>query len=155
MENLLYKNESYAIRGAIYDVHNHLGHGFLESVYQEALEKEFTLREIPFFPQLELNIKYKDYTLDKYFRVDFLCYGKIVVEIKSQKRTTTADQAQLLNYLKASGCSLGFLVNFGTYPKATIERMVFTPQAPNISEIRAISGETPQNTHPPNPRHPW
>ena len=126
MEKLLYKNEVYAIQGAIYEVYYQLGHGFLESVYQEALEREFKERNIPFIAQNKMYIKYKESILDKYFIFDFLCYGKIIVEIKSERILSARDKAQIINYLKISQCELGLLVNFGSYPKVTIQRTIMT-----------------------------
>ncbi len=126
MEKLLFKQEVYAIQGAIYEVYYQLGHGFLESVYQEALEKELAERSIPFLPQHKMYIKYKNGVLKHHFISDFICYGKIIVEIKSEKIMSSRDKAQLMNYLKISHCSLGLLVNFGSYPKVTIERVIMT-----------------------------
>lgn len=84
------------------------------SVYQEALEKEFTLRGIPFEREKELVINYKGYTLTKTFRADFICYNKIILELKAVKEFTDEHYAQIYNYLRASGMDLGLLINFGT-----------------------------------------
>lgn len=111
---LLFKEESYKIIGAAMEVHRLLGCGFVEPVYQEALEKEFTLRGIPFEREKELNINYKGSALSKTFRVDFICYDKIILELKAVKEFTDEHYAQIYNYLRASGMDLGLLINFGT-----------------------------------------
>ena len=112
MADLLYPDESYAISGAAMEVYNSLGPGFLEAVYQEALAVEFAARNIPFEAQKDLTIFYKGAALSKKYIADFLVYGTIVVEIKSQKEVTDVDKAQLINYLKATGCELGILLKF-------------------------------------------
>jgi len=111
--SLLYKEESYKIIGAAMEVHRLLGCGFVEPVYQEALEKEFTLRGIPYEREKELGINYKGYTLMKTFRADFICYDKIILELKAVKEFTDEHYAQIYNYLRASGLDLGILINFG------------------------------------------
>ncbi|MEI6234838.1 MAG: GxxExxY protein [Planctomycetota bacterium] len=113
MDDILFPKESYAINGAAMDVFNTLGRGFLEAVYQEALAIEFTSRGIPFEPQKELSIRYKTHYLAKKYIADFFVYGKIVVELKAQKCITDIDRAQTINYLKATGCELGIVINFG------------------------------------------
>jgi GxxExxY protein len=110
---LLYKDEVYAIIGAAMTVHNELGSGFLEAVYQEALEKEFALQNIPSKKESLLQIYYKNQLLSKYYIADFLCYDKIIVEVKALSKLTVDHYAQTLNYLKASGLELGVLINFG------------------------------------------
>ena len=112
-EKLLYKEESYKIIGAAIEVHNVLGCGFTEPVYQEALEHEFKLRGIPYEREKTLNVNYKDIVLQKDFRVDFLCYDKIVVELKAVSDILDEHYAQVYNYLKTTGCELGILINFG------------------------------------------
>jgi GxxExxY protein len=111
------KDESYAIIGAALDVYYKLGSGFLEPVYQEALAIEFQLRDIPFLPQVDLPIVYKDFTLKKTYRADFVCYDSIIVEIKALVALTNADWAQLMNYLKASSMRVVLLFNFGSIPR--------------------------------------
>ena len=120
---LLFKEESYAIQGAVFEVYREMGSGFLEAVYQECLEKEFARRDIPFEPQKTIVLSYKGEQLVQTYKPDFICYGKILVELKAVKSIAPEHKAQLLNYLKATGFKLGFLVNFGTYPKAEIVRM--------------------------------
>ena len=111
---LLYKEESYKIIGAAMEVHRILGCGFIESVYQEALEKEFAYRGIPHEREKELSISYKGDTLTKTFKADFVCYNKIILELKAVKEFAVEHYSQLYNYLKASGMNLGILINFGT-----------------------------------------
>ncbi|MBV5341172.1 MAG: GxxExxY protein [Deltaproteobacteria bacterium] len=110
---LLYKSESYNIIGAAQEVHRVLGHGFLEPVYQEALAIEFRERKIPFEKEKELKIIYKGQELNKQYQADFVCYESIIVELKALSQLTTEHDSQVLNYLKATGYSLGLLINFG------------------------------------------
>ena len=117
---MIYDVECYQIRGAIYDVYTELGTGFVEEVYQEALEREFTIRNIPFVPQLPLRIIYKGEPLTKFYKADEVCYGKIIIELKAVKAILPEHEAQLINYLKATRMKLGFLVNFCHFPKADI-----------------------------------
>jgi GxxExxY protein len=121
---LLYSDESYLIRGAVFEVYREMGCGFLEAVYQECLQREFCKQGIQFVSQAELTLFYKQEKLQQIYKADFICYGKIIVELKAAKELTNEHRAQLHNYLKATGISLGFLVNFGHYPKAIIERVV-------------------------------
>lgn len=121
---LIFEEESYAIRGAIFEVYKEMGCGFLEAVYQECLELELAKRTIPFQSQMELRLGYKGIELKQTYRPDFICYEKIIVEIKAVKDVSNEHRAQLHNYLKATGNKLGFLVNFGHHPKATIERII-------------------------------
>ena len=113
MVDLVYKNECYEIIGACMEVHKRLGCGFLEAVYQEALEKEFQFQKIPYQREASLKIKYRDQYLDKEYSADFICYSKIIVELKALSELTTDHEAQVLNYLKATDYKLGILVNFG------------------------------------------
>ncbi|MHC1781962.1 MAG: GxxExxY protein [Anaerolineaceae bacterium] len=123
-ESILYKDEGYKIQGAVFEVSRELGCGFLESVYQECLEQEFTLQGIPFQIHVQYGLEYKGKKLNQFFIPDFVCYGKIIVELKAISETLNEHRAQVLNYLKMSGMRLGFLVNFGHYPKASIERII-------------------------------
>ena len=113
MTDLLLKDEVFAIVGAAMAVYNELGPGFLEAVYHEALEIELTERGIPFQSHQDLHIIYKGRTLRKEYEADFVCYGQVVVEIKAIDRLTSKDEAQLLNYLKATRLHVGLLINFG------------------------------------------
>ena len=124
MTTLLFKEESYLIQGAVFEVYREMGCGFLEPVFQECLELEFELRGIPFVPQQELKLSYKGKRLRQTYKPDFICYGQIIVEIKALCQITGEHRAQVLNYLKATGYQLGLLVNFGSHPKATVERLV-------------------------------
>ena len=124
MGNLIYEAESFAIRGACFEVHNEKGCGFLEPVYQECLEKELRLQGIPFDAQPELRLSYKGEPLEQTFKPDFVCFGTIIVEIKAVERLINRHRAQVLNYLHATGLRLGLLVNFGAHPKIEIERIV-------------------------------
>jgi GxxExxY protein len=121
---LLYKDESYAIIGACFEVYKEKGNGFVEPVYQECLELEFGFQKIPFSPQSTLRLNYKGVELKQRYIPDFLCYDKIILEIKAVKQLTDEHRAQVLNYLKATGLRLGLLVNFGHYPKVEYERII-------------------------------
>jgi len=123
-KEILFREESYAIQGAVFEVYRHMGCGFLEPVYQECVERELAARGIPFVAQPELRLWYKGQLLDKTYKPDFIVYEKILVELKALGQTTGEHEAQVLNYLKATGLRLGLLVNFGCYPKATAQRLV-------------------------------
>ncbi|NOX66398.1 MAG: GxxExxY protein [Chlorobi bacterium] len=114
MMDLIYKDEAYKIIGAAMDVHRELGSGFLEAVYQEALAIEFEKRSIPFDQEKKLEITYKGQLLSKYYEADFICYDKIIVETKALEELIGKHEAQVLNYLKATGFKLGLLINFGS-----------------------------------------
>lgn len=123
-ENILFKNESYAIQGAVFGVYREMGNGFLEGVYQECLEREFIARSISFAAQPELMLSYKGVQLKQVYKPDFVCFEKIIVELKAVRELAPEHKAQIINYLKATGLRLGLLVNFGSHPKAQIERIV-------------------------------
>lgn len=122
--DLVFEKESYAIRGAVFEVYRELGCGFLEAVYQECLQKELRLRGVPFSAQQELTLTYKGEPLNQIYRPDFICYGSIIVELKAVKKIANEHRAQVHNYLKATELTLGLLVNFGHYPKVEIERII-------------------------------
>ncbi|MFO0925076.1 MAG: GxxExxY protein [Pirellulales bacterium] len=122
-DKVVFKEECYLINGAIFEVYREMGCGFLEAVYQECLAKEFSLRNIPFVAQPALNLTYKQQPLLQTYQPDFVCYNKIIVELKAVKSIAPEHQAQVLNYLNATGYRLGLLVNFGAYPKATVQRL--------------------------------
>ena len=122
--NLLFEKETYVIRGAVFDVYREMGCGFLEAVYQECLERELVNRGIPFVAQRELQLSYKGEPLKQTYRPDLICFDAIIVELKASSKTTGEHQAQVLNYLRATGKRLGLLVNFGSHPKATVERIL-------------------------------
>ena len=121
--NLIYKKESFEIVGAAMEVHNILGCGFSEPAYQEAFEFELKERKIPYIRERYYPIKYKDNKLSKNFRVDFECYGKILVELKAVEDFKTEFFIQTYNYLKASGLKLALLINFGK-PSLQTKRLV-------------------------------
>ncbi len=124
MGKLIFEEEAFAIRGAVFDVYREMGAGFLEVVYQECLEREMSIRAIPFTSQKELGLIYKGEELKQIYKPDIICYEKIIVELKAVKEIASEHKAQLFNYMRATGLRLGFLVNFGSHPKATIERIV-------------------------------
>ncbi len=123
-QDLIYKEEAYEIIGAAMAVHRELGPGFLEAVYQEALEIEFQLKEIPYERERQLNIEYKTQTLKKHYNADFVCHDKIIVETKALCELSSKDESQVLNYLKATGFKLGILINFGE-ERLRYKRMVY------------------------------
>ena len=123
-EKLIFKDEVYQIQGACFEVYKNTGTGFLEAVYQESLAMEFQLRNIPFVEQYELALNYKGYPLKQTYKPDFICFGKIIVELKAVSSLTLEHEAQLFNYLKLTNMKLGLLVNFCAYPKVDIRRKV-------------------------------
>lgn len=110
---LLYKEETFKIIGACMTVHREMGSGFLESVYQEALEQEMENQQIHFECQKKIPIYYKGKPLKKYFKADFLCFDHIIVELKSTAFMHQTGESQLINYLKATNFKVGLLINFG------------------------------------------
>ena len=121
---IIFKEECYVIQGAIFDVYREMGCGFLESVYQECLEIEMSKRKIPFTSQHNLKLSYKGEELHQTYKPDFICFEKVIVELKTANRITAGHEAQILNYLKATGIKLGLLVNFQGHPKVDIKRFV-------------------------------
>ena len=124
MSEIIFKEESYRIIGACFEVYKEMGCGFLEPVYQECLEIELTLQSIDFKSQAELKLSYKGRPLSSKYIPDFILYDRIVMEIKAAKELTDAYRAQVHNYLRATGYRLGLLVNFGHFPKLEYERIV-------------------------------
>ena len=110
------------IIGSCFEVYNQKGFGFTEPIYQECLQIEFSLQGIPFIAQPELQQSYKGKLLNQFFKPDFICFGKIIVEIKSVASIIDAHQAQAINYLNATGFELALLINFGQHPKLEHER---------------------------------
>ena len=121
-EKLIYEEETYALRGAIFEVYKTLGDGYLEEVYQNALEEELKLRGIPFAAKKKLHIMYKGRDCGLY-EPDFICFDKIIVELKAVETLHPKHSAQLMNYLRATGHKLGLLVNFCAYPKVDVRRI--------------------------------
>ncbi len=119
---LLEEDLTYQVRGAVYEVYEQLGHGYLEKVYERAPVAELGQRGLRARPQVPFVVRYKETAVGEYY-VDVLIEDKIVVELKAQSRLGPADETQLLNYLKASGLRVGMLVNFA-HPKARIKRLV-------------------------------
>lgn len=126
MIDLIYAQESYAIIGACFEVYKEKGCGFVEPVYQKCLEIEFEVQNIPFVPQQYIDIFYRGRRLENFYKPDFVCYGKIIVEIKAIQKVCEENRAQTMNYLKATGFELGLLVNFGHFPKLEYERIANT-----------------------------
>lgn len=124
MGKLIYEAESFAIRGAAMRVHSEMGSGFLEAVYQECLAIEFEESDVPSLGEHELPLQYKRRKLKKRYIADFVCFDKIIVELKCIKAITDVERAQALNYLKATGFKLALIVNFSTKGHLEIERVV-------------------------------
>jgi GxxExxY protein len=124
MGELLLKNEVYAIVGAAIDVYNELKSGFLQAVYQEAMELELGLRCIPFEPQKELCIFYKGRCLEKRYVADLVCFGTVLVELKAMNEIGAREESQMLNYLKATGLRVGVIINFGDPGRLDWKRIV-------------------------------
>jgi GxxExxY protein len=121
---IVHKEESYKIIGAAFKVYNTLGHGFLEAVYQEALEIEFQHQNIPYEREKELKIQYDGLELKQTYKADFVCFDKIIVELKAVSALDDAHRSQVYNYLHATGYNLGLLLNFGNSDELEKERIV-------------------------------
>jgi len=121
---IIYKEDSYRIMGACFEVYKEKGCGFVEPVYQECLEMEFGLQGILFQPQVQLQLSYKGRPLRQKYTPDFICFDRIIVELKAVSQLIDEYRAQVHNYLKATGHRLGLLINFGHYPKVEYERIV-------------------------------
>jgi len=130
IEKIVFKEESFKIIGACMKVHRTLGPGFLEAVYEEALEKEFQGQKIPFKKQVKLELYYENQKLKKQYRADFVCYDSIILEIKAVTLIPIAFYAQLKNYLKCTNTELGMLINFGT-PSLTYKRILNSKNSRN------------------------
>jgi GxxExxY protein len=139
MPEIIYKNESYAIVGACFEVYNAKGCGFLEPVYQECLAIEFEHQGIPAISKPLLTLSYRDRVLRQTYQPDFVCFEKIILELKAVSTLADEHRAQLLNYLHATGFELGLLVNFGHYPKLEYERIAKTEQTKTKKDFSHVS----------------
>ena len=124
MADIIYKDESFRIIGACFEVYKQKGCGFTEPVYQECLEIEFGLQDIPFVAQPMIEMDYKGTPLTQTFRADFVCFDKVIVELKALSYLVDANKAQVMNYLSATRFHLALLVNFGHFPRLEWERFV-------------------------------
>lgn len=136
-EKILHKEESYRIVGACFEVYKQKGCGFTEPLYQECLALEFTLQDIPFVAQPELQLEYKGKLLTQYFKPDFICFDKIIIGIKALNSLIDVHRAQALNYLNATRFDLVLLVNFGHYPKLEYERIAHSRPKTVSAELRS------------------
>jgi GxxExxY protein len=130
---------TFAIIGAVMEVHRQLGCGFLEPVYQEALAIELAARGVPHRREVELPIHYKGQRLNTSYRADFLCYDSVIIELKALGKLSGTEEAQILNYLKASGHEVGLLLNFGG-PSLEYKRFIWGPQLSQITQIKGGEG---------------
>ena len=139
MTEIIYKKQSYAIIGACFEVYNEKGCGFLEPVYQECLGIEFEFQRIPSIAKPSLTLSYRGRLLIQTYEPDFVCFEKIIVELKAVSALADEHRAQLLNYLNATGFELGLLVNFGHYPKLEYERLAKTQQIKKKADLANVS----------------
>ena len=135
MNDLLYKQECYEVMGACFEVYKEMGAGFVEPIYHECLEREMSLRRIPFVHHAGLALAYKGEPLKQTYQADFVTHSKIVLEVKALKRLEDAHRVQLLNYLKATGFQLGLLVNYGRLGGLEWERIILSEWVANQSSI--------------------
>ncbi len=138
MTEIIYKGESYTIIGACFEVYNEKGCGFLEPVYQECLGIEFEYQRIPAIAKPSLGLSYRGRTLKQIYEPDYVCFGKIIVELKAVSALTDEHHAQLLNYLQATAFELGLLVNFGHYPKLEYERIARTQHIKTKTDLSDV-----------------
>ncbi|HEY8995165.1 MAG TPA: GxxExxY protein [Lacunisphaera sp.] len=120
----LYQQQGYDFMAAVFEVHNEMGHGFLEEVYHESLEHELSERSIPYTSKPKLSLFYKGKELKKQYEADLIVIGEIIVELKAVKALLPEHEAQLINYLRATRKRVGYLVNFGSFPKLEWKRFV-------------------------------
>ncbi|MGZ4961965.1 MAG: GxxExxY protein [Limisphaerales bacterium] len=123
-KEIVFKDESYRIVAACFEVYREKGCGFLEAVYHECMEIELPLQGIPYVSKKPLQLEYKCNPLQIRYEPDFVCYEKVILELKAVTELVEEHRAQVQNYLKATGLRLGILANFGHYPKMQIERIV-------------------------------
>ncbi len=131
--------QTYEVIGAAMEVHREMGHGFLESVFQEALEMEFGFRGIPYQSQVEIPVFYKGRKLSGNFRADFICFGTVLVEIKAIAKLTSREDSQVIQYLKGTRHERGLLFNFGT-PSLEHKRLIFSQHG---TESQTATGPLP------------
>jgi GxxExxY protein len=120
----LYQQQGYDFMAAAFEVHTEMGHGFLEEVYHESLELELIQRGIPYISKPKLSLSYKGQLLKKQYEADLIVIGEIVVELKAVKALLPEHEAQLINYLRATQKRVGYLVNFGSFPKLEWRRFI-------------------------------
>jgi GxxExxY protein len=123
MSEIIFKEESYKIVGACFEVYKEKGYGFTEPIYQECLAIEFKLQNIPFVAQPKIQLEYKGRILEQFFKPDFICFDQIIIEIKAVERLIEEHQSQTLNYLNATKFELALLINFGSYPRVDYKRI--------------------------------
>ena len=145
MAELIYKEESYALIGCCMEVYNVLGHGFLEAVYQEALDRELKRAGVPFHREVPLEIFYKGEPLNKNYFADFVCFDKIIIETKALPTLLPAHAAQVFNYLKATRLQLGLLVNFGCAERLQYSRHINLPRTSLKAESENTDSTNPAN----------
>ena len=124
--DIIYKDESFQIMGACFEVYKDKGCGYNEPIYHECLGIEFGLQSIAAVSKPRLQLDYKGHVLTQFFEPDYVCHGKIIIELKAESETTDRHRAQAMKYLKATGYQLCLLVNFGHFPKLQYERIVNT-----------------------------
>ena len=139
MTEIIYKKESYSIIGACFEVYNDKGCGFLEPVYQECLAIEFEHQGIPAIAKSLLTLSYRGRILAQTYQPDFVCFEKIIVELKAVSALADEHRAQLLNYLHTTGFELGLLINFGHYPKLEYERIAKTQRLKTKTDFSNIT----------------
>ncbi len=139
MTEIIHKKESYAIIGACFEVYNEKDCGFLESVYQECLGIELEYQRIPVISKPSLTLSYRGHILTQSYAPDFVCFEKIIVELKAVSVLTDEHRAQLLNYRSATSFQLGLLVNFGHYPKLEYERIAKTQRIKTKTDLSDVS----------------
>ena len=137
MPEIVFKEESYKIIGCCFEVYKQKGYGFTEPIYQECLAIELELQDIPFVAQPKINLNYKGRVLESFFRPDFICYDKIIVEIKAVEGLIEEHQSQTLNYLNATKFELALLVNFGNFPKVDYKRIANNRNKSLRNEIKS------------------
>jgi len=140
-DNKYRDKETYSIIGAAMTVHKTLGCGFLEAVYQEALEREFQFQKIPCEREKKLPVYYRGEVLNTHYQADFICYGSVIVELKALQQLSGVEEAQVINYLKAAGLHRALLINFGTR-KLQYKRLVYNlrESASSADKLREIKG---------------